>query len=741
MHKNRVISASCLAIAAAFIAEGVFTVASAQQSAGIDTITVTATKREESAQDIPIAVSAFSGDELRERNIVDSSDLTNITPGLSFTAAGSTPAVGLISIRGVSQNDFAGHLEAANAFYIDEVYRPSISANIQALYDVERVEVLKGPQGTLFGRNTTGGLIHIITKQPTQEFEGYLGAAYGSFDQVKVEGALSGALSDTVSARGAFYFNRNDGWIKNDIGPDVNADDTRAGRIHLLFEPTDKFSVLLTGEYYKIDNVTAGAAYPTGAFTNVDGLGENSGGGILVGLIPDPNGYIDADGDPFTGSFNNPGNMDRTVWSGTGKITYDFGGATLTSITNYSSVKANYIEDNDLSPYPVTDFVMDADSDTVTQELRLAGEFDKLAWTLGGYFINIDGVYDQRFQFLIAGADVGANYSVKTTSYSGFVEGEYALTPTIGVTGGVRWTYDEKEYAYLRTCLDMTGFPAGSCDAVFALPPFLIGGAGLVTDKYDDSGISARAAINWRPTDNAMLYASWNRGWKAFSYNAGFLGAAAVADVRFDSEKIDAYEVGAKLDFWESRARLNASFFYYDYTDYQAFDQRGTSFTLYNTDASIYGADAEFILKPVDNITFLAGASWIETEVKDVPIATGLVDRESPQAPQFTVNFAVTADAPVSFGLFRGQFDVRYTDEYYSQLNNAPLTLVPSNWLANARISYFTPDEHFELAFFARNVFDEERQIYAFDISTPLSLDENNYAPPRWIGVEARVSF
>lgn len=239
-----------------------------------------------------------------------------------------------------------------------------------------------------------------------------------------------------------------------------------------------------------------------------------------------------------------------------------------------------------------------------------------------------------------------------------------------------------------------------------------------------------------------MLYASINRGYKAFNYNAGFVGQAPLEGFRFKGEDLMAYEVGGKFELLDRRVRLNAAAYYYDYSDYQAFDQRGFNFTLFNTDAEIYGADLELTIQPGMGFRFDAGAALLHTNVKDIPIGTRLVDREAPQAPDSTFNFAASKDFELGFGTLSATFNAIYTAAFYSQLTNAEVTKIPSGWLANARVSLVTMDDHLELAFFANNVFDKARKVFSFDVSAPpLGGAYDTYTEPRWLGIQARYNF
>ncbi len=696
---------------------------------GLDDIIVTATRREANVQDIPIAVTALSGDRLIASGVRSSIDLANVTPGLQFTDPGGSPVAGLISIRGVSQNDFAGHIEPANAYYIDEVYQPSNASSVQQLYDVARVEVLKGPQGTLFGRNATGGLIHVITNQPTDTLDGFIDLTIGSYDQVRVEGAIGGPLSDTVSARVSFLRDRHDGYIRNAIGPDINEDDTIAARAQLRIDATPDLRINLFADIYKIRPVTTGGAQITAAAPDADGLGQPLPPGTPTGF-----GYVDADGDPYTGEFDFAGRFTRRTWTIGGRINYSFGDLTLASLTSYQELDSEYAADNDFSPFPIGIFQQNARARHFTQELRLIEDAGQFRWTVGLYYLSIRGDYFQGFDLPAFASYPRADYSVDTQSYSAFAQGEYDLSDQLSVTAGLRVTRDEKDYSYLETC-------DGPLCAVFIAPGSLAAN-GLTTDSHGETGWSGRLSLNWTPGPGTLLYASINRGYKAFNYNAGFVGQAPLSGFRFDGENLMAYEIGAKLELFDRRVRFNSAAFYYDYSDYQAFDQRGFNFTLFNTSASIYGADFELSVNPGAGFQFGAGLSLLDTKVEDVPIGANLVDRQAPQAPDYTLNLNASHALRTSFGRITTSINASYTDEFYAQLTNAPVTLIPGGWLVNGRISLRTLNNRLDISVFANNLFDRAQKTFGFDVSgPPLGGAYGTFTRPRWIGGQVRFNF
>ena len=718
---------------------------------GIEEVVVTATRREANLQDIGVSVTAFSGEALRQMNIARTDDLPNLTPGLQFTMPGGGALVGLVSIRGVAQNDFASHLEAANTLYIDDVYRPSIGSNLQGFFDTERVEVLKGPQGTLFGRNATGGLIHIITREPTERLEGYVDGTLAEYNQYIIEGALSGPIASNLFGRIAVRHIQNDGWIKNAVGPNSIEEDTTAVRGKLLFVPNDQLRIRLQAEWFDNPPVDSGGGFATGGFVQANTLGE-----FKPPPSPTDAGYVDADGDPFTGEFDFAGRFSREEYMIFADVAYTHENLVFTSITAYSEREDSYTEDNDLTPVDIAIFRQASEQDNFTQELRLNADFDATRATVGFFYLDITGVYFQNYQinnlagggpsqiapgappFLIPlGFNQWADYSMDTQSWSLYGQVERDLTDAFTVTAGLRYTVDEKDYRYLNNCVILVApVPCPPMD------PATLAGAGLITDEHDEGGVSARLQADWHVTSDALVFASYNRGYKAFSYNAGFGGAASVAGVRFDGETLNAFELGTKIGFFDGRARFNASAYYYLYDDYQAFDQRGTNFILSNTDADIYGLDAEFTVSPGHGLNFLFGLALLDTEVQDIPIAGVPLDRDAPQSPDLTFNFAASKDWEFAPGVVRLGFDGRYTGEYFSQLTNAPVTLVGDNWLVNARLSFTSGSKRWEASVFVRNLFDEERLIYAFDITYPGNgLVEQVFAPPRWVGGQVRFNF
>lgn len=312
------------------------------QAAVLEEVVVTAQKREQSVQDVGIAVSAFTGKQMEALGYSNAQQVTAMAPGVS-TIQPNGEANYSVGIRGVANSDFTTNVESPVAIYLDEVYISQMSGAGFALFDMDRVEILRGPQGTLFGRNATGGLVHFISKKPTEEFEGYTKLTLGEYDQVKFEGAVGGSLiEDTLSARLSVSTHDNDGYVKNRLGGDLNNAEDRTARLQFLFTPNDDVELLISlrGSEQDID---------TGFFENVSSVGAP---GVLTPNTPNPvlGGYLDNDGDVFEGDYDDPGYNDLETRGYTATLTWDFENFTLTSITDVSTVERRYIEDSDASP-------------------------------------------------------------------------------------------------------------------------------------------------------------------------------------------------------------------------------------------------------------------------------------------------------------------------------------------------------------------------------------------------------
>ena len=723
----------------------------------LEEVVVTAQKREQSLQDVGISVTAFSGDQIRELGYTNTIDIAAQTPGLGIIQY--HPTLTTTNIRGISQNDFQDQLEAPIAVYVDEAYVSAMGAGHAQLFDLERVEVLRGPQGTLFGRNATGGLIHYISAKPTEEPEGYLEFTYGSYNQKKFEGAVSGALTDNLLGRVSFAGNFHDGVGENRIGPDVRGSEHYALRGQLEYRASDDVTVNLKAHYAN-DNDDKGNAYThTPISANDDGLGFEIGPDSLVsGTCPgcDFFGYRDIDDDPFTGDYDYIGEFRRATAGITGKLTWETDGFTLTSITDYLQMNKNYGEDTDGSPNPVFVFITDQDFEQFSQELRLNGDVgNNLRWTTGFYYLdiehagNLDFFLDLPFVPPYLFGDP-ANYisgpttnNVETESWAVFGHVEYDFNENWGVIAALRYTEDRKDTVFEST--DILGGNITGLGFTLTIPFDL--SADPDFDLFDQGfeNVSAKFEIDWRPTDDTLIFASFNRGHKAGSarVQAGGNPTTPIPTYPHDEEVLHSWEVGIKTTLLNGRAQLNANAFYYDYQDYQAFiiipGVIPASLSIINLDAEAVGGEVELNLALGEGWEFRFGAAFIDSEVKDVLLPSDrYVDNDLPYSPTVSLNGLARYEFPAFGGTMAVQGDFNYSDNFCFSVLCAPLDQEDSYVIGNFRISYTTGDERWKLAAFVNNVSDTEYRLYTLDISG-LGIGNDAYANPRWAG--GTISF
>jgi len=686
------------------------------QSVLQDTIVVTAQKRDQDQQDVGIAVMAYSGEQLRELGFTDSIDLIAQTPGLDAAGFGGG-AIPSFNIRGVGQNDFAANQEAPVALYIDETYQSSNVTTYFSLFDIERAEVLRGPQGTLFGRNSTGGLVHYLTVKPSQEAEAFIDVTAGEQGRVFLQGAAGGGLSDTVSTRVSFAFNRSNGLLENDIGENAMRPENFAIRGQLLFEPTDTLSALLKVQYGEENGAPNGYSLGLPSFNPTDFLGN-----------------VDADGDPFTISTDFDFFKNSEVFEVTGTLNWDLGFAQLTSVTNFQDISDLYGEDADVTDDSQFNYTQGTDIQQFSQEVRLSFDGERHRSVLGLYFLNIDGSFsNQQFGELFFGPDIFETLSEQdTTTIAVFAQTEYDLTDQLALTLGARFNHDKKDFELESTDF---GFP-------------------LFVDTIEESDWSGKVQLDYRPTDGVLLYAGVSRGIKLGGFNFP-LTPLAVADLPFDSETLWAYEVGAKTELGD-RARLNLSAFYYDYNDYQAYNIDAFFNTLlFNADAEFFGGEIEFVANPIDGLDILLGGSWTDTEVTGLPTDLNTLDpitfapaanfptgvETAPVIPEFSLNGLVRYSWTMFGGSMAVQSDFFWKDDHKFNLAVSEVTLEDAYAVLNASIRYTSESGRWSASVFGQNLTDTRYRRFAIDGTLFFGSSEDVFGEQRWFGGNVRINF
>ena len=721
-------------------------------------IVVTAQKRTQSAQSVGISITAFNGDQIKALGLTEPTSITQQTPGVSFSSLHQANAT--FNIRGVSQNDFADHYEPPVALYVDEAYVPHQSAGRAQLFDVQRVEVLRGPQGTLFGRNATGGLVHVLSRQPSDRFEGYVDLSYGEYDLRTINAAVGGPITDTLRGRIAIQTNNQNGWFKNRIGRDLGDQNNYAGRAIVEYEPVAGTKLNLKVYASNNDDESGQGFSHTPTVLNAQGLGVELGanqigswpnlvtGGTLVGQCPgcDVSGYREPDTDPRTGSVDR-GRFDRRIRGSTLKVTSDLGGVNLTSISDYLYIRKYLDGDPDGSPNPYFRYITAQTSKDFSQELRLDGRTDTLRWQAGAYYLHMDSDYESRVDLDLSpylglpnGTALGTTrttWNLKVKSWAAFTQLEYDLAPTLTAIGGLRYTRDVKTIDALFDDRQLGGAATAFNKALYP---------NLARKVFEN--VSARAEIDWKPARGLLFYASYSRGHKGgncampvFGLNPDPVARAALdyPQLPVKQEVLIAYELGAKTTFWDGKARLNASVYYYDYRDYQVFSLRGAVQQLFNRDAKVSGGEAELTLAPMPGLDITLGSAvmWKKT-VEKVPLPLGPADQEMPLSPDLTANALVRYSWDVAGGKAAVQGDVHWTDGFYFYAVNSPITHQGAYAVTNARISYTTADDHWDFALWVKNLTDTDYYNFRLDVGA-LGYCGCGIAPPRQAG--ATVSY
>ncbi|WP_019053850.1 TonB-dependent receptor [Sphingobium xenophagum] len=737
-----------------------------QPSSVLGDIIVTATRRNESSQRIGLSITAFSGDQLAQLGVTNATDITKLTPAVSLYQV--HPSVTAINIRGVSQNYFADHLEAPIAVYQDDAYIGSTGAIGVRSYDMERVEVLRGPQGTLFGRNATGGLIQYVSKPPTDKFEAYAQVTAGGYEYgngyAQTEGAVSGPLSDTVRARLSVATNNDQGPWHNGIGANPGNTNEYAARLQIEAELGPSTTVRFIGSA-DINRDSRGAAFTTqAAAPGPRGLGvplapgefgtyANLAALPLIQTITSPCPGCDLTGyrqgsNPYRLNLSNPGMFRRSIYGATLKVTHGFEGAELVSVTNYQNVAKRLTLDSDGSPSTLFDYGTQQRYNQFSQELRLSGSSDTFKWVTGAYYLRMRGNYrvDGNFDLgpyigltCTAPACVGgspvqdafrADYRLTDDTWSVFAQADYYLTPDLYLTAGARYTDDHKKFDY--GWADQLGFQA-----------VLTGGAptvsyGPATDPSADRhfrNVSAKAQLNWTPAPGVLLYAGYTRGHKGGNWSSPIFPPIVVASLPHKQEVLSSYEGGAKLRLFNNRATLNGSIFYYDYKDYQAFAITNLVQQIFNVDAIAYGGEVEFRVNPAEGLDVSLTGAFMHSRVKNVPLPDGtFADRRLPDAPTASIGGLVRYSFDALGGRVGGQVNANYVGSHFLTALNERTNFQKDYATVDLRLDYASPDDKWTIAAFVRNVTNNAHEIFGLDVSS-LGYAASVYAPPRTYGV------
>jgi iron complex outermembrane receptor protein len=661
----------------------------AAQSAGtqLEEIVVTAQKRLQNFNDVGVTVSVVGGSDLAELGIVQLNELATQMPNVQIknVVANSVPN---ITIRGIGLNDYAANNNPAAGMYVDDVYLVSPAMLSFGLFDLERVEVLKGPQGTLFGRNTTAGAVNFISRKPTDVLSGYLTVDYGNYESAMVEGAIGGPITDDLGGRVAVQtVQRGSGYQTNRLtGEKVGEIDRTSARGLLAWSPADNLDFLLSMhagtdesdvDLVKIDN----------PFTT-----EDDG---------DTNVYRSGASIPTRMELDSKGVALSANWELSDTLT-------LTSVTGFEDFSRLHIEDRDATSLQQLDGYFDNEIEQFSQEVRLSYLTDNLV-LIGGAFYGEDSV-DTRDRFdaedllgllgLAGVQSLGNEYSQDTTSAALFLHSEWTFRPDWKLTAGARYTDDQKDFSNAFTYLISGG------TEIQLFPP--------LSEEYDVQDVSGKIGLDYSGFEDTLLYASISRGFKSGGFQ-GQLTFDPAALEPFDDETLLAYEAGIKKGMLGNTLQFNASAFFYDYSDMQfyggLFDSPvGVLFGITNVgDAEVMGAEMELWWKASEQLDLRAGLGLLDTEITKSVVDGVATGSELPNSPELTFNALVRYHWPLTDSL-RAEFLLtgNYMDDVsFDIVRNPPEAVEEGYWLADASFGLGAPDSRWEVTAWVKNLADE----------------------------------
>ena len=699
----------------------------AQDESGLEEIVVTAQKRSESMQDVPISIQVFSADTIERLNISNTIDLVRNVPNMIGINNVGLPQAASYFLRGVGQDESISSLDPAVGTFVDGVYISRQIANNTRLYDVERAEVLRGPQGTLYGRNTSGGAVRIITQKPHDHNEGFIDIAYGEYDTTEVTGKVNLVISDNIFAKfTAFRLDQSDGFLENvTLNRDQWVREATGARVQILYSPSDQFEALFSYEH------------------SDDDTGGIVGANALSACCADDVYKVES-------------GLENT-WAGTNldayslKATWSLDKMDVDLIMARRDLNHNFM--NDYSDGVIPAYIIPNDSDHVQEsvELNFSGERrdGAIRWAAGASYYDDDNDVTFGDGLCLFGCVVEATFwrdmtnVTKTRAF--YADVAIDINDQWTLTVGGRHTDDDRvmtvqqyidvnplaiRFRNRSNFLDRSGYIPmwGTADVVALGTP----------DRFNISEFTSRVVIEYNPTDSIMVYASVADSFKGGGWAARVTG---VADFKgLTPEFVESIELGMKSQWLNDTLRFNITYFDSDYDDLQvtAIDQVSGAFVYSNkADASVDGIEAEFVYVPQDNLTVFANVGTLNGNYTDVrPGAEGLMTKELKRTPDMSYRLGVLYDQDIGSGELNLSVVLNHEDEYYTNQNNTPFGTRPSADTWDLNVTYRPNDENWRVTAGCTNCSDEDRFNSTLDFGTLGFATQFQDLPRLW-----KVSF
>jgi iron complex outermembrane receptor protein len=708
----------------------------------LEKIVVTARKREESLQDVPISITAFGEQQLESRGVTELTDLTESVPNFTFNGGGNT--LSAIGIRGIVASTRNIGFESGIGVYIDQIYAGRPSAFNQNLDDIVQVEVLRGPQGTLFGRNTIGGAVNITTKTPGNDLEGKIKLTTGSYNRFNASGFISGPIvEDKLYAKASLYTINRDGFVDNEFDDTKLSDEDRKGyRFSLRFTPTDNLEFTFSADDMK--------ERTNRLFTQWKSTDTSSAVYELynIALADD----ISTAGIPNKTSQNFKPVENRDLSGQSLKIMWDSdSGARLVSITSQRDTDFLLKADDDASPFYSSHTTFSDTSEIFTQEFRWeSSSEDNYNYLAGIYYQDSDAAADRSTMIgtpdALVGSTNGADFlvgsegclcsqsSVESESYGIFASGNYRFTDELTLALGLRYTEEDKSLIFDQTNTTFTGHPNVS-----------------TTPDINDSGVSGNISLSYS-ADDITYYASIGKGFKSGGFNPDIVPND---DISFDKETVISYEAGIKSTLLDNRLRLNAAVFFTDYQDQQV--QRlgsspagGTGFQITNADSEITGAEIEVTALATENLQFSFSMGLMDTEYTDFDNCSttadnAMVDGQFVQlscngnklsyVPDVSYSLSSTYTIPMDFADLVARVEYNYKDDVFSEPSNFERTAVASTNTVNFRVSLLGNETAWEVSAWGKNIGDNEDEQFSWYLP-PFQTTYSSYSIGSQYGVD-----
>lgn len=748
-------------------------------------VIVTATKRERSLQDVPISVTALSVDALDDAAVTNIESLQFSVPGLSMTTSSGTGFQSSIRIRGVGTSGTNLGFEGAVGIFVDGVYRPRAGTSLGDFADVERIEVLRGPQGTLFGRNTTAGAISVVTKKPVlDELSGSLRATFGNFSRQQYRGILNVPLAEgKAAARFSADFNQRDGFLENIFpgGADVNDRDRMNLRGQLLFEPNPDMELRLIGTYFTADESCCGAVLVNdGAFVPLANAGALAPFGITGPASSDADQRED-----FLTARNRATKEDQEETGIQADFEWDLGGGiTFFNSLSYSDYEVSGFQDSDQTGI---DFNFTEPNDVTqtqfTEEFRFSGVMNDLSfaqslnWLAGGYYSDEELGQDYRLTFtqdaaaintLLTGAPGfppfgftpgdthGAVLGQETQTIAIFGHVDADINDQVNISGGLRYTEEDK-----------TG--TGAFDTVNLGPinPFIaVGASDFEADADADEWIGT-IALNYKFTDDISVYGSAAHGYKSGGVNLDVLGGqggadagtpralvangfasfdAVVADPTFPVEEVDTFELGFRSRLWDGRGTFNVTGFHSTFSNFQVLQFTGTNFAVLSApEVTTQGFESELQVNPIEGLDIGVQYAYTNAEYSKPFLLDGnqLGGERIDKAPEHSASINATYSAPIPNTNFKGFVNGSwsYDSEFNTSTTLEPTRVQDAYSFVGGRFGIRTNDDKYSLEVWCRNCTDEAVSQIIF--ASPV-VDGSEFGfvhPPQEWGVTLSARF